>query len=290
MSWQEQGLHPNSKAALALRHKELKKAAVPFAAGTRIGVIRRIARGKKVLDVGCVAHRYRPASQRTKRWLHDHVVEVSAECLGVDYDKVGVQRMRDDGYDVVQADITGDLTPILERGPFDVVVAGEIIEHLPNPQALLAMAHRVLRPGGRLVVSTPNPYALRRQRAGAVGITWENVDHIAYMFPSGMAEMARRTGLVLRRYGTVGWPAPQPLRKDVAESLRSLVKALWARARGTRNPFSRERYALPLPTFWLSPVDVVLLRLRGRRAMLRETAIYVLVKPARPAQPAGDES
>ncbi len=39
---------------------------------------------------------------------------------------------------------------------FDVIVAGEIIEHLPDPDLLVNECRRLLRPGGALVVTTPN--------------------------------------------------------------------------------------------------------------------------------------
>jgi SAM-dependent methyltransferase len=278
VSWHDYADHPNASAAKHYRHTTLAGAATVFK-GTRIGIVCRIARDKKVLDVGCVSHNFQFASGGKGRWLHDHVVKAAAECVGVDYDEVGIKQMRDAGYDVVHADITGDLTRIVERGPFDVVVAGEIIEHLGAPQALLSMANEVLRPGGKLVLTTPNPYSPRRQRAGAVGITWENVDHVMYSFPSGIAEMADRSGLILKKYGSVGWPPPQPMWKQLPESFSHLARALRRRAKGERSTLSRERLALPLPVFWLSPVDIVLLRLRGRRGMLRETSIYVLVKP-----------
>ena len=49
-------------------------------------------------------------------------------------------------------------------GAFDVVIAGEILEHLAfNPVALWRSVHRVLAEGGRIVVTTPNYYALTRR-------------------------------------------------------------------------------------------------------------------------------
>ncbi len=279
MSWRDHGDHPNSAGALQYRHAQLKDAATVFK-GTRISTVRRFARDKKVLDVGCVSHNFQVHSGGKGMWLHDHVVEAAAECVGLDYDEVGIKQMRDAGYDVVHADISGDLTPVLERGPFDVVIAGEIIEHLVAPQELLSMASKVLRPGGQLVITTPNPYSPRRTRTGAMGTTWENVDHVMYAFPSGIAEMADRTGLVLAKYGTVGWPGTKPARKHLAESARVLARAVMARAKGKRNSMSGERFALPLPVHWLSPSDMLLFRLHGKRGMLRETSIYVLTRPA----------
>ena len=48
-----------------------------------------------------------------------------------------------------------------QRGSFDAVACVDGIEHLENPFALIREFHRVLRPGGRVVLSTPNVLALR---------------------------------------------------------------------------------------------------------------------------------
>ena len=276
MSWREHAKHPNGPKALAYRHAQLSAAASSFR-GNRISVVRSFAADKKVLDLGCVSHHY---NFGRRKWLHQHVVEVAAECVGADYDEAGIKELKEAGYDVVHADVTGDISVLRDRGPFDVVIAGEIIEHLPFPQALLTTAREVLKPGGELVVTTPNPYAPHRVRMGATGRTWENVDHVFYCFPSGMAEMADRCGLALTSYGTVGYPVPHQLRINTRHSLRALAAALYARARGKREPLSDERLALPLPIFWLSPLDLMLIASRRRRRMLGETGIYILTKPA----------
>lgn len=55
--------------------------------------------------------------------------------------------------------VVGDLLEGIRgpwRMPFDVVVAGDILEHLPHPQDALAAIRPLLAPGGRLLVSLPN--------------------------------------------------------------------------------------------------------------------------------------
>jgi SAM-dependent methyltransferase len=64
----------------------------------------------------------------------------------------------------------------LDRFPFadasfDVVICGELVEHLPNgPDRLLYECNRVLVDGGRLLLSTPNAVSLARLMAIARGV------------------------------------------------------------------------------------------------------------------------
>lgn len=55
-----------------------------------------------------------------------------------------------------KSDLTGGSLP-WEDGCFDAVVLAEVVEHLPcHPGSLLRECHRVLKPGGTLIVTTPN--------------------------------------------------------------------------------------------------------------------------------------
>jgi 2-polyprenyl-3-methyl-5-hydroxy-6-metoxy-1,4-benzoquinol methylase len=59
--------------------------------------------------------------------------------------------------------VTGDLNlPIkVEDGTFDCIVSTEVIEHLENPRAVFREFHRLLKPTGLLLVTTPNQESLR---------------------------------------------------------------------------------------------------------------------------------
>ena len=55
--------------------------------------------------------------------------------------------------------IEGNLSDGLEKdlgGPFDVIVAGDILEHLPNPEMVLKTLRRLVKDEGVLLVSLPN--------------------------------------------------------------------------------------------------------------------------------------
>lgn len=62
----------------------------------------------------------------------------------------------------LQSGISGKVCKLpqlpLESESFDVVIATEVIEHLDNPKITIRQMCRVLRPGGMLILSTPNDY------------------------------------------------------------------------------------------------------------------------------------
>jgi SAM-dependent methyltransferase len=106
------------------------------------------------------------------------------------------------GFRALSHDLTDGPGPIAAEGPFDVIVAGELIEHVGSIDMLFQTARDLLSASGELVITTPNPWAPARVRAGQRGDVWENVDHILFAFPSGVAELAERHGLVLAEAAT----------------------------------------------------------------------------------------
>ncbi len=58
------------------------------------------------------------------------------------------------GYRLVNADLEQGLPPLDEQ--FDAIVCADVLEHLRDPLAMLRQLRRVLKPGGRLILSLPN--------------------------------------------------------------------------------------------------------------------------------------
>jgi SAM-dependent methyltransferase len=73
------------------------------------------------------------------------------------------------GYAVVRDDLNAALS--LPSDTFDVVVSNQVIEHLYDTEAFLDEAVRILKPGGRLVISTENPASWHN--IGALVIGWQ---------------------------------------------------------------------------------------------------------------------
>lgn len=86
---------------------------------------------------------------------------------------------------------------------YDVVAMSQVIEHVHDPLGLLAEAHRVLRPGGRLVLSTPNARALAHRRYGRAWRGLEPPRHLHIFTREALAQAAAKGGLRVERMFTL---------------------------------------------------------------------------------------
>ena len=98
----------------------------------------------RVLDVGC-----------SSGYLAEHVEARGASVVGLELDEQAAEYARRFCEAVHVGDVETMELPF-EPGSFDAVLCGDVIEHLRDPQAFLARVRPLLRPGGRLVLSTPN--------------------------------------------------------------------------------------------------------------------------------------
>jgi 2-polyprenyl-3-methyl-5-hydroxy-6-metoxy-1,4-benzoquinol methylase len=107
-------------------------------------LLAHVSAGQRVLDVGCGEGRFAGA-----------LLDAGAQVVGIDVAEEPLRRARARHPDL-------DVRLVEEAGPwqledssFDVVWAGEVIEHVADTAAWLSEIRRVLRSGGSLVLSTP---------------------------------------------------------------------------------------------------------------------------------------
>ena len=114
----------------------------------RFDAVKPFLRASSLLDIGCASRYGRPD------WLHGLLAQEITDLVGIDINEGTVAKLQAAGYDVRLADARDfDL-----HRQFDVVFAGELIEHLDDVRGFLTSVRRHLAPGGRLVLTTPNAF------------------------------------------------------------------------------------------------------------------------------------
>ena len=93
----------------------------------------------------------------------------SVTIVGMDWSMAALKQAKVRGVPVVRASADGAGLPLADSS-VDVVIMSELIEHLVDPDATLDEAWRVLRPGGTLLLSTPNLAAWYNRVLLACGI------------------------------------------------------------------------------------------------------------------------
>jgi 2-polyprenyl-3-methyl-5-hydroxy-6-metoxy-1,4-benzoquinol methylase len=138
----------------------------------------------RLLDVGCGDGGFLDHMRR-KGW--------TAEGSEVDASAAGIARRR--GLTVH----LGDLTALdLPSSVYDAITLRHVLEHLPDPRPVFETARRLLRPGGRLVVVTPNIQSLGHQRFGRAWRGLEPPRHFCLYHPDLLRRLAERAGYIVR--------------------------------------------------------------------------------------------
>jgi len=116
-------------------------------------------------------------------FLHARLGGVSEELWGLDTDAQGVRRLKSEGFQRVYVG-SGENPPLdIPRHYFDVVIAGEVIEHVRNPGCLLDSAAQLLGEEGRVVITTPNALRFYNPLSAILDLELTHPDHLSWYSP-----------------------------------------------------------------------------------------------------------
>lgn len=149
----------------------------------KLDIVLSAAKSGKLLEIGPAYGVFAYLAKRAGFEVSG--IEMDARCCEYLRDVVGI--------DVVES---SDTIAALERLPqFDVIVMWQVMEHLPDPWTMIAAAAKRLRPGGVLILDTPNPDSFQFR---VLGHRWAHLDaprHVVLIPADMLAEQAAEHGL-----------------------------------------------------------------------------------------------
>jgi ubiquinone/menaquinone biosynthesis C-methylase UbiE len=175
----------------------IKDAAIAYEHLHRYALAARLAEGKRVLDLAS-----------GEGYGANMLAAAALSVVGVEIDDVAVQHARKKYERENLEFVTGSVThiPLREEHAFDLAVCFEAIEHVEDQEKLISEAKRMLKPGGLLIVSTPNKDVYRHESAE------ENPFHVRELefeeFRSLLRQFFKNTGFLGQRIyaNSTVWP------------------------------------------------------------------------------------
>lgn len=151
----------------------------------------------RALDIGCGPGYFLTAAQKLGFDVHgldpsDYIVEMGQKTWG-DRMRLGL---------IESADYPSE--------SFDLVVAFDTFEHIYDPKKFLSAIHRVLKPGGVLAITTPDPTSALAKVSGQNWVSFKLPEHVFYWSPETIRNVLAEHYDVLEinragQYATLGF-------------------------------------------------------------------------------------
>lgn len=152
-------------------------------------LICQLCEGKDVLDIGCIDHGYNTALELGDKWLHKKIGKVAKSLIGIDLLEEDANLLNKEGYNIIAANAENFKT----GKKFDVINAGDIIEHLTNIGEFLENVRLHLKDDGLFIITTPNPFNIEQffmiMLYGHISV---HEQHTVWIDPRVMWETVRR--------------------------------------------------------------------------------------------------
>ena len=121
-----------------------------------------ISRDKKILHLGCVDQGLTKDKQKFGTWLHEKLVQISSDIVELDYDKSGIEILQKNypNMKFVLANME-ELDKDTFSASFDIIIGGEVIEHLLNVGKFFESMNNIMDKNCKLILTTPNAFRYR---------------------------------------------------------------------------------------------------------------------------------
>jgi SAM-dependent methyltransferase len=173
----------------SFRAEEEKHGFFAWLCGEGAAAFRHVPRNVRVLDIGC-------GLGQTLAYHKNR----GCEAFGMEADGNVQAIARRYGLNIRQGIFDGTQ---FDSAFFDYVTLDQVAEHVTDPHALLQGIARVLKPGGKVIITTPNPRSLGARLYGRRWLNWHTPYHLQFYTPRSLGLAARQAGLELLSAKTI---------------------------------------------------------------------------------------
>jgi len=225
------GTFDSEQISKAIVYSDDKMSAVPDAnLGLGCGnptAIGEIKEGDVVLDLGCTQHRMMGKEVKEENWLHFKIKQVAQKVIGIDYLKDEIKRLNNIGYNIIYGNIETIDKIKLPINNFNVIVCGELIEHLSNPGLFLKNVKKIMNNSTLLIITTPNVYSRQRIKLmlnKKYEREWLNKEHKSWYSFETLKQLLNSYGYQEVSWGyylpsvknkSVFWKIKQPIKRKI---------------------------------------------------------------------------
>jgi 2-polyprenyl-3-methyl-5-hydroxy-6-metoxy-1,4-benzoquinol methylase len=136
--------------------------------------------GGRLLDIGCSIGLFM-----------DTAAERGYECMGIELEKEAWTYATNHGYTVARKTLHA---AAFASESFDVVSMFGVLEHLPDPGRILSEVHRILKPGGAVIIVVPNTYSMLNMVLHERARTFNGRNHLTYFSETTLERMLSKYG------------------------------------------------------------------------------------------------
>lgn len=162
----------------------------------------RLCKGKTVLHLGFILHDQWRERWAEGNWLHARLMATATRVVGLDYLESEVKGIRETfrGECYVGDVMRLDDAPLNET--FDIILCGELIEHLESAKDLLDGLKRFCHRDTQVIITTPNPWDRKwaaNMKAGLLEDVWLNPEHVVWYSMQTLTNLLVRCGYEMLR-------------------------------------------------------------------------------------------
>ena len=182
---------------------------------------------KEVLDIGCYAEIRGYINENTKKFddhlIHGFLNRYSKHVTGIDIEKEKIEILKKQGYDV----FCQNAETFNFNKKFDVIFAGDVIEHLNNPGLFLEQCKKHLKKEGWLIITTPNIFCLNYKIGGIIRLLKNDLsvhpEHTFFFSPTVIKTLLKRYDFNVKKVRFINFSEADTPKKKIQDLLCKIL-------------------------------------------------------------------